>query len=250
MKNKILLNSIVVILVLTIIVSSYMLIKRFLDYDNANKHYAKKQEQYTEIISLPEEIEETEKEKPPITVDFKNLLKENNEVVGWLYCDDTPINYPVVQSGDNNTYLKSGLDNKYLISGTIFTDFRNSEPGFDENYIIYGHNMRNSSMFGTIDNYSSQSYYEKHPYLYFLTPEANYKIKALAGKVVPYNDKIYQIKPDTDEFYNHLEGIIKNSSFKSDFDYNRGDKIVTLSTCTNNSDRTRYVLIGKLVELN
>ena len=227
-----------------------MLIKRFGDYNNANKHYTQKQEKYTEIVSLPEQTKELEREKSPITVDFKNLLKENKDIVGWIYSPNTPINYPVVQTGDNYKYLKLGLNGKYLISGTNFVDFRNSDVGVDENYIIYGHNMKNQSMFGTVDNYLNQSYYDEHPTMYYLTPETNWRIDIIAGKVVPFDDMIYSTNSASDYFAKHIENIIKNSYFKSKTKYSLGDKIVTLSTCTDNSGKSRYILIGKFVEID
>lgn len=249
-KSKILLSVIAVALVVVLAFSVFKLVQRFADYNKAEELYAEKQEQYIE--STPEmsaSEDEVASEKPPITVDFKGLLAENSDIVGWIYSADTPINYPVVQSTNNSTYLKLGINGEYLISGTNFVDFRNHKTGVDENYIIYGHNMKNQSMFGTIDNYRQQSYYDKHPVMYYLTPEKNYRIDLFAGKVVPYNDLIYQTSPTSDVFSNHVKKIIENSYFKTSVEYTKGDKIVTLSTCTDNSGKTRYILIGKLVEL-
>lgn len=246
--NRLLLYTIAFILVGAIVFSGVKLYNRFSDYDKAEEFNAQTQKKYTESVSV-DSTDKPDKQKPPIKVNFNRLIKDNADIVGWIYCPDTAINYPVVQADDNLTYLETGINNEYLISGTIFTDFRNSEAGIDENYIIYGHNMRNGSMFGTIDNYSSQSYFEKHPYLYFLTPEKNFKIEVFAGKVVPYNDYIYQVNPDSKDYYTHLEEIIKTSDFKSEVKYIRGEKTILLSTCTDNSGRTRYILIGKLTEL-
>lgn len=248
-KEKIFLIIIAVILMCVIVFSAAKLFCRFKDYNDAKELYEEKQKKYVTQVSLPDKTEEQPiKESPPISVDFDGLLKENKEIVGWIYCPDTPINYPVVQSSNNSEYLHKGINNQYLISGTVFLDFRNNAVGVDENYIMYGHNMKNQTMFGTIDNYTNQQYYNEHKIIYYLTPTDNYKIEVIAGKVVPYNDLIYTTAPKGEEFGKHIVSIIKSCGFKSDADYNIGDKIVTLSTCTDNSGKTRYVLIGKFTE--
>ena len=248
MKKNIFLSLITIVLVVTLVFSSCMLVKRFFDYNNANTYYEEKQEQYTEIVSLPEQTKEIEKEKLPITVNFEGLLKENKDIIGWLYLPDSPINYPVVQASNNSEYLYKGINGQYLISGTIFADFRNREIGVDENFIMYGHNMKNQTMFGVIDNYSSQSFYEKNPIIYYLTPNKNYKIQILAGKIVPFNDEIYTTSPKTDAFGKHIKSIVDSCDLKTEVKYDIGDKIITLSTCTDNSGKTRYILIGKYTE--
>lgn len=248
-KNKLILLAISVILTITLVFSSAMLVKRFSEYNDANELYEQKQEQYIEVVSEKEETDAKVTQKPPISVDFEGLLKENQDVVGWIYSKGTPINYPVVQTGDNATYLKLGINKQYLISGTNFVDFRNYDVGVDENYIIYGHNMKNQSMFGTVDNYRNQSYYDKHPTMYYLTPDKNWRIDIIAGKIVPFDDMIYSTASNSPNFTKHVQNIIKNSTFKSKTEYTPGDKIVTLSTCSDNAGKTRFILIGKLIEM-
>jgi len=249
-KKRILLYCIAFVLIAVLLFSAFKILKRYYDYENAKEYYDNKQKQYvTQVVDENVANDETEKTSLPIKVDFSGLISENSDIVGWIYSPDTPINYPVVQSNNNSKYLNIGLDGKYLINGTNFVDFRNYEIGIDENYIIYGHNMRNKTMFGTIDDYRSQSYYDSHPSLYFLTPDRNYRIDLIAGKQVLYNDFIYQTAPISDEFHSHVKNIIKNSLFKSNVEYTSGDKIITLSTCTDNSGKYRFIVIGKFVEI-
>ena len=115
-------------------------------------------------------------ETAPIKVDFDLLRAQNEDVIAWIYCPDTPINYPIVQSSNNEHYLRRLLDGSYNISGTLFMDFRNSADFSDWNSIIYGHNIKNDSMFGTLPLYEEQSYFDEHPVMYLLTPEKDYKI--------------------------------------------------------------------------
>ena len=181
----------------------------------------------------------------PISIDFDALKQENSDIVGWIYCPDTPINYPVVKGKDNNQYLRSDLNGKYLVSGTIFTDYRNGEVGEDPNYIVYGHNMKNSTMFGTLVKYKKQSYYDAHPMLYFLTPEGNYTIELIAGAVVKRDSDIYQTAP-TD---NTIADIMIKSTFNSTVDIGKGKNIITLSTCSYEFNNARYVVVGKLKKI-
>lgn len=120
-------------------------------------------------------------ETAPITVDFERLQEENKDIIAWLYCPDTEINYPVVQSKDNEYYLRRLLDGTWNIAGTLFMDYRNAADCSDLHTIIYGHNMKNNTMFGSLPKYSKQEYYEEHSVLYLLTPKQNYKVKLIAG---------------------------------------------------------------------
>ena len=119
-------------------------------------------------VIIPDETDSDDTEPPkatelPISIDFDSLLSRNKDVIGWLYCPDTVINYPVVQGENNDQYLRKDLDGKYLVSGTLFADYRNGALGEDANYIIYGHNMKNGTMFSLLAKYKQQSYYDKHP---------------------------------------------------------------------------------------
>ena len=100
-------------------------------------------------------------------------------------------------------------------------------------------------MFGTLLNYKNQSYYDKYPYMYYLTPERNYRIDLLAGSVVSPEDIIYQtsISPD------YIEELCMKSTFKSRKVFKDGDNIITLSTCSYEYDDARYIVIGKIVEI-
>ena len=186
---------------------------------------------------------------PPIFVDFETLLSENPNIVAWIYSEGTVINYPVVQGDDNDEYLHKGLNGKYLRSGTLFVEAHNQRIGMDPNYIIYGHSMKNGSMFGMLLHYKKQSYYADHPVMYYLTPEGDYRIELFAGKVVKTTDPIYSVKDGSAEFYEHVQTLREKSTFQSDVTISEQDTIVTLSTCSYEFDQARYVLLGKLVPI-
>lgn len=183
-----------------------------------------------------------------IDIDFAALLAENKDIVGWIYCEGTPINYPVVQANDNNYYLRRLLDGTYNIAGTIFMDYRNSADLTDLNTIIYGHNMRNGTMFGSLANYLQQDYYEEHPVIYYLTPRQSYEIQLAAGFVTEAWSNIYSIPQTRAEQNELLQEIASKSRFKAKICLEEGDKIVTLSTCAHDFDGARYVVIGKVIK--
>lgn len=190
------------------------------------------------------ETQYTDKEeKIPISVDFEILKKENSDIVGWIYSNDTVINYPVVQSKDNEYYLRRMINKQYNIEGSIFMDYRNKSNMTDNNTILYGHNMNNGNMFGSITKYKKQNYYEGHKELYYITQEVSYKVKLIAGYTTNINADIYNLVNVNKE---NLAEIIKKSDFKSDVVVKEKDKFLTLSTCTNRQEDERYVLIGIL----
>ena len=92
----------------------------------------------------------------PITVDFDVLRAQNPDVVGWLYCADTPVNYPIVQGGDNDFYLDHAFDGSEDAGGTLFFDCRNRLSPLDQNLLLYGHRMKDDSMFGSVIGYTEQ----------------------------------------------------------------------------------------------
>ncbi len=251
MKFKKLRIALIGILTVVFAVSVFHIIKITRDYHEASEANAALQNQFVQEIEpttnttadpTVDPTEEEEKITVPIRIDFNGLKQENSDVVGWIYCPDTPINYPVVKGKDNNQYLRADLKGKYLISGTLFADYRNGEFGKDANYIVYGHNMKNGTMFGTLMKYKEQAYYDAHPILYFLTPEGDYIIELCAGAVVKRNSDLYQPTPKQAT----IEEIIAKSTFEATAVLNEGENIITLSTCSYEFNHARYVLIGKL----
>lgn len=206
-------------------------------------------EQPTEFTHDFEKTEATEpKEVPPISVDFNALWETNQDVIAWIYCADTPINYPVTQSNDNSFYLRRLLDGSYNTSGTLFLDYRCSADFLDQNSIIYGHNMQNDSMFGTLPGYTEQSYYEAHPILWLLTPEQNYKVALFAGFVTPSDSESYNVLYDIADLGKYIDEALEKSTFTADVELNDIERIITLSTCSYEYENARYVLLGKLEE--
>lgn len=189
-------------------------------------------------------------ETAPIEVDFDVLLETNADVVGWIYCEDTPINFPLVQGKDNDYYLRRMIDGTWNSSGTLFVDYRNAGDFSDGNTIVYGHNMKDKGMFGTLPNYKEQSYFDEHPVMWLLTPEASYKVELIAGYVTTATSGIYSFGQTEEDILALVGQSIGQSTFISDFELSQGDRFLTLSTCSYEYDNARYVLIGRLLLLN
>lgn len=185
----------------------------------------------------------------PLQVDFDALYAENQDVIAWLYCPDTPINYPVVQAADNDYYLRRLLDGSRNIAGTLFLDYRNTSDLSDWNCVIYGHNMNNGSMFGSLADYQSQSYFEAHPEIFLLTPEQNYVVELIAGYTTPANAALYTaFSPTESEKARFVESWLSASDFVSETVPAAEDHFITFSTCSHAYDNARYVLTGILRE--
>jgi sortase B len=193
-------------------------------------------------------VQESQEEIAPIQVDFNVLWQENPDVVAWLYSPDTPIDFPVVQTTDNSYYLRRLLDGSDNSSGTSFVDYRCSGDFSDFNTMIYGHNMKNDAMFGTLVNYKDQSYYDSHPVMYLITPGCSYKVELVAGFQTSSEDDIYLLPQRSDT--GQIEKAAAASTFVSQAQIQPGQRYVTLSTCDYDYEEARFVLIGFLTEIN
>lgn len=234
-----------VIFLVTIIFSGYQ-IYRYLKEENENKKLNSDLVNKAIVINTDNNETQKIKESAPISVDFEILKQVNKDIVGWIYSEDTPINYPVVQGKDNEKYIHSLINGKSGSAGTLFMDYRNDENLNDKNTIIYGHNMKNLTMFGTIQKYRKQSYYDSHKTMYYLTPEKTYKLELLSGFTTSINSDIYDLKTLDQKKINTLK---KQSDFISQIEPNEKDKFLTLSTCAYDYDNARYLLIGILVDI-
>lgn len=255
MKHRIFIKIITIVLIAVFVIAGFKIGKIYYDYNKADNVYEVMQDEYVATKEVESNAEATQgndeqppkSTEPPIAIDFDALLNRNKDVIGWLYCPDTVINYPVVQGQNNDQYLRKDLDGKYLVSGTLFADYRNGALDEDANYIIYGHNMKNGTMFSSLAKYKQQSYYDQHPIMYYLTPDGNYKLELFAGLVVKRDDKIYLPNQSEEEFAELIEEYRAKSTFKSDIELEYNDTIVTLSTCSYEFDNARYIVIGRLI---
>ncbi len=180
-------------------------------------------------------------------VDFNNLISKNKDIVGWIYLPNSPINYPVLQSANNEDYLYTLYNGKHNKAGSIFIDCRTNDFLNNRNTIIYGHNMKNGTMFGILKRYKRQSFYDKNPVIYYITPQNKYEIHLFAGLTTDISSTVFDINTTDTNFEAFMQKIKKSSTFMSSVEYSAGDKVVTLSTCVGNSNsNNRFVVLGIL----
>jgi sortase B len=172
----------------------------------------------------------------------------NEDIVGYLNIDDTNISYGVAQSSDNDFYLKRDLYGVKNEAGSIFMDCDNSVYPLSKNTIIYGHNMRNGSMFHNVRYYSDYDFFISHKYIDFagLYENGRWEIFSFYSTTTDFN----YIRADftDEEFQTFIDEIKARSAHYSDVKVTTDDKILTLSTCTNAAEDTRFVIHAKLIK--
>lgn len=182
--------------------------------------------------------------KAPIEVDFTKLKEINTDVCGWIYAEAIPeISYPIVQGKDNEYYLHRTYEKNDNFAGSIFIDCDNNSDFNNCNTIIYGHNMKNGSMFGQLSEFKNRETYQKSKYIWILTPEETYKYEIFSAYVTPIKTETYTlIKGPGEEqkaYAEKMRALSEIDTERKTFDIR--DKIITLSTCTGN-ENTRYVV--------
>lgn len=179
-------------------------------------------------------------------VDFDALREINPDIVGWIYIEDTNINYPIAQGPDNSYYLSHMYNKQWDGYGCIFMDYLNSSDFSDPNSVIYGHHMQNGSMFQNLAGYKEQEYYETHKTAYLLTPEKNYQIIFFAGYVASLKDDAWKVDFSEEEFEPWYMKAIGRSCFDSGIVPTPRSRIITLSTCSYEFNNARFVVLGML----
>ncbi|SDB58248.1 class B sortase [Butyrivibrio sp. INlla16] len=183
-------------------------------------------------------------------IDLTAYIKENPDVVGWLVVDGTQISYPIMQAEDNEKYLTSNSDGETSDTGAIFLDSRSKSDFTDSNSIIYGHNMKDRSMFGSLRDYRfEKGFYDDHKYIYVITAEKILKYLIFCYMDVPKDYVIYDyVGAASDEFVADAEPVRLKSYMDSEIPVKSTSKVITLSTCTDSKDTHRFVVCGVLEE--
>ena len=177
------------------------------------------------------------------SVDFASLKAWNSDIVAYIYSPGTPINYPVAWTG-NDYYLHTNLNHQASEWGAIYIAKENATNFSNGNTILYGHHMKDRSMFASIDSYKQgNSYYNAHPVMYVYTPSQNYQVNVFAGFPCPADDEVFATGFSADQ----IQRFINRSTFSSGITPTHN--IITLCTCSYEHDNWRYVLLGDLVPM-
>ncbi len=233
-------NLILVIALAVFVYSGYQLYKIYSEYHKGTKEYKK-------IQTLVIKNKTADSGNDKFTVDFEALKGINPDVSAWIRFEQPEeINYPVVQGKDNDEYLYRTFkanDNK---AGTLFIDAGNRADFQDKNTFIYGHNMKNGTMFAKLMKYKSKEYYEQNPYFYIYTPDGKtIKYQVCAATILKDTSNQYEkIYSSDEEWQAYIEAMMSGSRYATNATVTADSQIVSLSTCTNVSDDERFLVQG------
>ena len=182
-------------------------------------------------------------------IELDKLMEAYPEMVGWVYFEDGHISYPIMQAENNEKYSKLDYTGEEAPTGAIFLDYRSASDFADANSIVYGHNMKDGTMFGSLREYRKDpDYYNDHMYFQIITPKKAYRYLIFEYMDVPETYVLYDYVSDAAlEFVKDAEPVRIKSYMDSEIPVNKDSKVVTLSTCTKKDD-LQFVVLGVLVE--
>jgi len=211
---------------------------------------------YSDYLEQQQSEAQTELKPPPMddgspALDFADLLAQYPDITAWLTIDNTAIDYPVVQAGDNKFYLDHTADRKSNKMGALFMDCRDNRDFSGFNTVIYGHSMRNrnDNMFGGLSKFKDRDYFNAHRTGTLYTPDAAWPLEifavAVAGAVSDYYGYVFE---SPERCQAHLDMIRDGAMFYRDIGVTRGDRILTLSTCSYEYEDARTLVIARIAE--
>ena len=244
--------SIVIVIVGIIFLLGYFIKQnnRKEDYDNLRQEVSEK-----ENITEETETEETEESIPVvIPIDFETLWEKNPDIYAWLSIEGTDIEYPILQHPtDDGYYLNHTIDHKSGLPGSIYTEpTYNGKDFSDRNTLIYGHNMKNGTMFGQLDKYKSPAYLKEHDTIVIYTPEHIYTYKVFAA--ITYDNRHIMYSFDFEQeagmqsFLDSIRSVNNlNTYIDETVEVTSSDRIITLSTCNGNK-KQRFLVEAVLID--
>ena len=239
-KNKKKLFNVVmrIIELIFLILLVYSSINIFKWYNN-NKENKQIINEIAESVTINEDTNEEKKYK----INFEELKQKNSDTVAWLKVENTNIEFPIVQANNNSYYLIHNFDKKYNVAGWIFADYKNKLDGTDRNIVVYGHNMRNNSMFGSLKDVITEEWYnnEENKYITFVTENDYQTYQVFSVYQIKTEDYYIKTEFKSNEFTEFIDTITKRSKKYFGINVSKEDTILTLSTCANNN-KYRVVL--------
>ncbi len=228
-------------------------------------HYAHQNEQteaFEEIAEKVEQAQEDESQAPEIPLteeesilpEYGELFLQNPDMVGWIKVEGTSINYPVMQTpNEPNFYLKHNFEKEYSDLGTPYVQ-EDCDIAASDNLVIYGHHIKGQKMFGALEEYKSQSFYEEHKTIQFdtLTQHNEYEVIAVF-KTVAYSSEGFRYydfvnAENEDEFNAYVEKCKELALYDTGVTAEYGDRLITLSTCEYSAQNGRLVVVAKKVD--
>lgn len=238
-KNKILVTFIQIVLIAVIIFSGIKII----EWIKSNKKNKDIMSEIKENVVINNEMDSNNEE---YKIDFAKLKQKNSDAIAWIKVNGTDIDFPVVKGTDNSYYLTHNFDKEKNKAGWIFADYRNKFDGTDKNIIIYGHNMKNGSMFASLKDVIKEEWYnnENNKYIALITENENCKYQVFS--VYQIETEEYYLQTNISNFKEFVEKIKGRSKKDFNVDIKETDSILTLSTC---ADNTKYRVVLHAVKV-
>lgn len=238
-KSKILITLIQIVLIAVIIFSGIKII----EWIKSNKKNKDIMSEIKENVVINNEMDSNNEE---YKIDFAKLKQKNSDAIAWIKVNGTDIDFPVVKGTDNSYYLTHNFDKEKNKAGWVFADYRNKFDGTDKNIIIYGHNMKNGSMFASLKDVIKEEWYnnENNKYIALITENENCKYQVFS--VYQIETEEYYLQTNISNFKEFVEKIKGRSKKDFNVDIKETDSILTLSTC---ADNTKYRVVLHAVKI-
>ena len=244
------------ILIILLVLSDIYIIKYYIDMKKSQEqsYLIEKLSVKEELPNIYEPPTESKQVKTDRMLKIQELQKQNPDIIGWIEIENTDINFPVLQGTDNSFYMNHDYQKKYSFNGSIFLDANYKWNPPSSNLLIYGHNMKNNTMFQSLLKYKSINFYKQHPNIRFSTinEDAYYEIiSVLETRVFYASDKnvfryYYFINAQNETEYNEF---VNNAKKESLYDTGKtasyGEQLLTLSTCSYHTKDGRFAIIAK-----
>lgn len=209
-------------------------------------HFISSSREGNKIKAKAEKEEDENQTTPQIMDKYTQLLQTNQEVIGWIQIDHTTINYPILQHSDNAYYLTKDIKHQDSVYGSIFLDYRNNKQLSDKNSLIYGHNMRDHSMFNQLLSFKEQDFFEANKYIYLSTLYEESTWEIFSVYIVDANKETVSVDYEADEVFEaYLEACATRSLYKRDVALSKDDQIITLVTCSYELENARTIVQAK-----
>ena len=263
---------IIVIASLAALTAAFMIFKTARDYKAASDEYDSLRQYASEEVSTtdtaekvsdikPIELEEAEERKelksnenredfPEMEVDFKALREKNPDTVGWIYVGSCGISYPIVQGEDNDYYMNHTFEGTVNSSGAIIMDYRDDKYLKDWNTFIYGHNMKNGSMFGSLKKLlKDETLYDSDPYIYVYLPGYIYRYKIFSYYKDKPDSKMYWTADTLQEYRQYIRDALSLSVRDLGVETSEENNMVTLVTCSGSgAGKMRFFVHGEFID--
>lgn len=201
----------------------------------------------------PSVIDERGIEIPQLALDWAALKEQNGDIYSWIYVPNTNVNYPVLQhETQHDYYLEYNLDHSKGRPGCIYSQKYNTTTYTDRNTVLYGHNMKNGTMFKTLHYYEEEEFFNENRYFYIYTPDSVLVYEVLAASEFTNEHVLFKYDFTTvDSLDDYMEGLMasksKNNHMLEGVEFTEDTKLVTLSTCIYGRANDRWLIVGNLL---